>query len=143
MRATRRRSRERAHRLTGERDSLPLVDRIYGIALAKVYPLYIEKVQRKGRSKADVDAVIQWLTGFDEAQVREHIEGGSTLQEFFAGPVNPSASLITGVICGVRVEQIEDPLVQKIRYLDKLIDEVAKGKPLGKVLRGPVGAPVR
>jgi hypothetical protein len=116
------------------------VDRIYGITLAKVYPLYVQKVERKGRSKADVDAVIEWLTGFDEARVREHIEAGSTFEDFFAGPVNPAASLITGRICGVRVEEIEDPLVQKIRYLDKLVDEVANGRPLEKVLRSPVAA---
>ena len=126
--------------MTPVRASLPLVDKMYRITLAKVYPLYVQKVERKGRSKADVDAVIEWLTGFDDAQVREHIEAGSTFEEFFAGPVNPNASLITGVICGIRVEQIEDPIVQKARYLDKLVDEVANGKPLEKVLRAATAA---
>lgn len=110
--------------------------RIFGIAFGSVYPLYVTKVERKGRTKAELDAVIQWLTGFDEAAVQRHIAEGTTFERFFAeAHLNPNVSLITGVICGVRVESIEDPLMQKIRYLDKLVDEVAKGKALEKVLR--------
>lgn len=106
------------------------------MAFGSVYPLYVTKVERKGRTKAELDAVIEWLTGFDEAAVQRHIAEGTTFERFFAeAHLNPNVSLITGVICGVRVETIEDPLMQKIRYLDKLVDEVAKGKALEKVLR--------
>lgn len=110
--------------------------RIGDLTVAAVYPLYVQKVERKGRSKAELDEVIRWLTGFDEASVRRHIDDGATFEDFFAGAaLNPNASLITGVICGVRVEEIEDPLTQKVRYLDKLVDELAKGKAMEKVLR--------
>lgn len=106
------------------------------MAFGSVYPLYVTKVERKGRTKAELDAVIEWLTGFDEAAVQRHIAEGTTFERFFAeAHLNPNVSLITGVICGVRVETIDDPLMQKIRYLDKLVDEVAKGKALEKVLR--------
>ena len=112
--------------------------RIFGTAFAAVYPLYVAKVERKGRTKDELDEVITWLTGFDETTLRKHIDAGTTFERFFAeAPMNPSASLITGVVCGVRVEQIEDPLMQQIRYLDKLVDELAKGKALQKVLRAP------
>lgn len=120
-----------------ERASLPGVDRILRITFATVYPLYVEKVTRKARTQDELDAVIQWLTGWDDAQLQAHIGSDATLGELFAEPVNPDASLITGVICGIRVEQIEDPVVQRIRYLDKLVDELARGKPLEKVLRTP------
>jgi hypothetical protein len=94
------------------------------------------KVEKKGRTKAELDEVISWLTGFDDAALREHLTAETTFEEFFgAAALNPSAEHITGVVCGVRVEEIEDPLMQKIRYLDKLVDELAKGKPLEKVLR--------
>ena len=101
-----------------------------------VYPLYVKKAEKKGRTKAEVDEVIEWLTGFDDAQLQKHIEDGTTFEEFFDdATLNPNAALITGVVCGVRVENVEDPLMQKIRYLDKLVDELAKGKAMEKVLR--------
>jgi len=112
------------------------VHRIFGISFASVYPLYIEKVERKGRSKEELDQVIEWLTGFDEAELQRHIAERTTFEDFFVDAhLNPNASLITGVVCGVRVQEIEDPLMQKIRYLDKLVDELAKGKAMEKVLR--------
>ncbi|HMO11188.1 MAG TPA: DUF2200 domain-containing protein [Actinotalea sp.] len=111
--------------------------RIFGMPVGSVYPHYVAKVERKGRSKAELDQVIEWLTGFDQAELGEHLAAGTTFEDFFAGArLNPNASMITGVVCGVRVEQIEDPLMQKIRYLDKLVDELAKGKAMEKVLRG-------
>lgn len=111
--------------------------RIYGIPFASVYPLYITKVEKKGRTTAELDQVIEWLTGFDDARLRAHLEDKTTLQGFFDDArLNPNASQITGVICGMRVEEIEDPLMQKIRYLDKLVDELAKGRAMEKILRG-------
>lgn len=113
-----------------------MAHRIFGTAFSAVYPLYITKVERKGRTRAELDEVIRWLTGFDDAQLRSQVETDATFEEFFAAArLNPSAERITGVICGVRVEDIEDPLMQKIRYLDKLVDELARGKALAKVLR--------
>lgn len=110
--------------------------RIFATSVASVYPLYVAKLEKKGRSQAELDSVIQWLTGFDGSAVKAHLTAQSTFEEFFAAAeLNQSASLITGVICGVRVEDIVDPLMQKIRYLDKLVDELAKGKSLEKVLR--------
>ena len=110
--------------------------RIYAFSVASVYPLYVAKVEKKGRSKDELDAVIRWLTGYDESELAGHLSAGTTLADFFAGArLNPNAGLITGVICGVRVEAIEDPLMQQIRYLDKLVDELAKGRALEKVLR--------
>ena len=101
-----------------------------------MYPLYVAKAERKGRTQAEVDEVIEWLTGFDDAQLREHLDAGTTFEDFFADAhLNPNASLITGSVCGVRVQDVEDPLMQKIRYLDKLVDELAKGRPMEKVLR--------
>lgn len=112
------------------------MNRIFTAPVASVYPLYVAKVEKKGRTKAELDQVIQWLTGFDEPALRVHLEAGTTFEGFFAAAkLNPNVSLIKGVICGVRVEQIEDPLMQKIRYLDKLVDELAKGKSMEKVLR--------
>ena len=117
------------------------VTRIFGTEFAAVYPLYVAKVERKGRTTTELDQVIMWLTGFDDTTLRRHAQGGTTFEEFFAeAPMNPSASLITGVVCGIRVEAIEDPLMQKIRYLDKLVDELARGKPLEKVLRAAATA---
>jgi hypothetical protein len=117
------------------------VSRIFGTPFASVYPLYVTKVERKGRTKAELDRVITWLTGFDEAALQRHIDGGTTFEQFFAeAPMNPNAALITGVVCGIRVENIEDPLMQQIRYLDKVVDELAKGKALEKVLRTPAVA---
>ena len=112
------------------------MSRIFTTSFASVYPHYVTKVEKKGRTKAELDQVIEWLTGFDEAALEEHLEAGTTFEEFFAAAqLNPHASLITGVICGHRVEEIEDPLMQKIRYLDKLVDELARGKAMEKVLR--------
>jgi hypothetical protein len=112
------------------------VSRLFGMPFAKVYPLYVQKVERKGRTAAEVDEVVRWLTGFDDAALRRHLAEQTTFQQFFAAArLNPNADLITGVICGMRVEEIEDPLMQKIRYLDKLVDEVANGKSMEKVLR--------
>jgi hypothetical protein len=112
------------------------VSRIFSIGVSSVYPLYVAKVERKGRTRAELDHVIRWLTGFDESALSGHLAAGTTFEGFFAAArLNPSASLITGVVCGVRVEEIADPLMQKIRYLDKLVDELAKGKPMEKILR--------
>ena len=112
------------------------MSRIFGVSVASVYPHYVTKVERKGRTRAEVDQVIAWLTGFDEPALQRHLEAGTTFEDFFAqADLNPNVSLITGSVCGVRVEAVEDPLMQKIRYLDKLVDELAKGKPMEKVLR--------
>ena len=112
------------------------MSRIFTVPFASVYPHYVAKVEKKGRSKAELDEVIRWLTGFDESTLRRHLDDGTTFQDFFADArLNPQASSITGVVCGVRVEDIDDPLMQRIRYLDKLVDELAKGKALDKVLR--------
>jgi hypothetical protein len=114
--------------------------RIFRMTLASVYPLYLAKVEKKGRSQDELDAVIRWLTGYDESELSGHLAAGTTFEEFFAGArLNPDAGRITGVICGVRVETIEDPLMQQIRYLDKLVDELAKGRQLEKVLRSEGG----
>lgn len=116
--------------------------RIFGMSVASVYPLYVAKLERKGRTRAELDEVLTWLTGFDDAAIRAHVAAGTTFAEFFAdASLNPNATLITGVICGMRVEEIEDPLMQKIRYLDKLVDELARGKAMGKVLRTPATVP--
>ncbi len=110
--------------------------RIYAMPFASVYPHYVTKVEKKGRSKAELDEVIEWLTGFNTEVLNEHLDRGTTFEEFFAqADLNPNTSLITGVVCGVRVEEIDDPLMQKVRYLDKLVDELAKGKAMEKVLR--------
>ncbi|KRF29288.1 hypothetical protein ASG91_05680 [Phycicoccus sp. Soil802] len=116
---------------------LAQVSRIFTTSVAAVYPHYVNKVAKKGRSRAELDQVIEWLTGFDEPTLTRHLADETTFEDFFAAAtVNPNASLITGSICGIRVEEVEDPLMQKIRYLDKLVDELAKGKPMDKVLRG-------
>jgi hypothetical protein len=112
------------------------VHRIFTTSVASVYPHYVTKVERKGRTKAELDEVIEWLTGYDQAELQELLDAETTFEAFFAGArMNPSASAITGVVCGVRVEDIDDPLMQQIRYLDKLVDELAKGKAMEKVLR--------
>lgn len=111
---------------------------IFRTSFAKIYPLYVQKAERKNRSKREVDEVIRWLTGYDDGGLDRAIADGVDLEEFFADApgMNPRASLITGVVCGVRVEEIEDPLMQKIRYMDKLIDELARGKKIETILRG-------
>lgn len=112
------------------------MSRIFTSSVASVYPLYVTKLERKGRSQAELDAVIDWLTGFDRAALQAHLDAGTTFEDFFAdAQLNPRAAMITGSVCGVRVEEVEDPLMQKIRYLDKLVDELAKGRPMEKVLR--------
>jgi hypothetical protein len=111
--------------------------RIFKTAFAAVYPMYVQKAERKGRSQAEVDEVICWLTGYDRAALQQQIDMRSDFEAFFAAApaLNPKSHLVTGVVCGVRVENVEDPLMKKIRLLDKLIDELAKGKAMAKVLR--------
>lgn len=111
--------------------------RIFTMPFSSIYPLYIQKAERKGRTKAEVDEIIFWLTGYDEHSLQQQIMNEVNLETFFeqAPQINPNAALIKGVICGYRVEEIEDGLMRKIRYLDKLIDELAKGKPMQKILR--------
>ena len=112
------------------------MSRIFTTSFASVYPHYVTKVERKGRTRAELDQVIEWLTGYDESALKDHLAAGTTFEDFFAdAELNPHASSITGVVCGVRVEDVEDPLMQKIRYLDKLVDELAKGKSMDKILR--------
>ena len=112
-------------------------NRIFKIPFASVYPLYIQKVEKKGRTRAEVNTLIYWLTGYDEQTLNKQIESKINFEEFFAQApqINRNVSKITGVICGYRVEEIEDPLMQQIRYLDKLVDELAKGKAMEKILR--------
>ena len=111
--------------------------RIFKMSFASVYPHYIQKAEKKGRAKADVDAIIFWLTGYDQKTLQQQIDKKTDFETFFAQApqMNPNVSKITGVICGYRVEEIEDKLMQKIRYLDKLVDELAKGKTMDKILR--------
>jgi hypothetical protein len=112
--------------------------RIFTTTFASIYPLYLAKVERKGHTKDEVDQVISWLTGYDDAGLEKAVASEIDLETFFADApgMNPNASLITGVICGLRVEEIDDPLMQKIRYMDKLVDEVARGKKMASILRG-------
>lgn len=110
---------------------------ILKMSFAKIYILYIKKVEKKGRTRHELDTVIYWLTGYDELELREALDDEISVQEFFEGfpKLNDNAGLITGAICGYRVEEIQDPLMRRIRYLDKLVDELAKGKQLDKILR--------
>ncbi|MBI5945246.1 MAG: DUF2200 domain-containing protein [Chloroflexi bacterium] len=112
-------------------------DQVYAMKFANVYPLYIQKAERKNRTKKEVDQIICWLTGYNQSGLQQQIKQGNNFETFFAQApaMNPNSSLIKGVVCGVRVEEIEDPLMQRIRYLDKLIDELAKGKAMEKILR--------
>jgi len=114
-----------------------MAHRIFGMSVAKVYPAWLSKVEKKGRSKAELDAVMCWLTGHDQASLEAVLAGGVDLQHFFdeAPALNPAREQVRGVICGVRIEAIADPLMKEIRILDKLVDELAKGRPLAKVLR--------
>jgi hypothetical protein len=114
-------------------------DRVFAMSFASVYPHYVAKAEKKGRSKDEVDQVIRWLTGYTKPGLAKQIEKRTSFREFLekAPKLNPNAALIKGVVCGIRVEDIEDPLMQKIRYLDKLIDELAKGKKMEKILRSP------
>lgn len=116
--------------------TLVRMSRIFTTSFASVYPLYLTKVERKGRTKDELDEVIEWLTGFDDSALSHHLAAGTTFEDFFAeARLNPHTSQIKGVVCGVRVEEIDDPLMQQIRYLDKLVDELARGKSMDKVLR--------
>jgi hypothetical protein len=111
--------------------------RIAKMTFASVYPMYLEKVEKKGRTKEELHQVIEWLTGFDQKKLQGLMEENATFETFFQrASLHPNAQLITGVICGVRLEEIEDPLTQQVRYLDKLVDELAKGRKMEKILRG-------
>jgi hypothetical protein len=114
-----------------------MAHRIYTTSFASVYPLYVAKAERKGRTKAEVDEIIRWLTGYSPQELEAQLEKRTDFENFFAEApaMNPSRTLITGTVCGVRVEEVEEPLMREIRYLDKLIDELAKGKVMGKILR--------
>lgn len=116
--------------------------RILGTAFAKVYPMYVQKAERKNRTKDEVDQVIRWLTGYTQAQLARQLEQQADFETFFtqAPAFNANAALIKGVVCGVRVEEVEDPLMRKIRYLDKLVDELARGKAMDKILREPASS---
>lgn len=113
--------------------------RIYAMSFASVYPHYVAKAEKKGRTKADVDHIITWLTGYDDKELAAQLQRGTDIETFFAEAVNinPARSLIKGVVCGVRVEDIAEPTMREIRYLDKLIDELARGRPMHKILRQP------
>lgn len=112
------------------------MSRIFTVSVASVYSHYVKKVEKKGRTKAELDHVIEWLTGFDASTLSDHLAAGTTFEDFFAqARLNPHAASITGVVCGIRVEDIDDPLMQQIRYLDKLVDELARGKSMEKILR--------
>jgi len=110
---------------------------IFAMKFAKVYPMYVQKAERKNRTKEEVDKIICWLTGYDQAGLQQQIELENDFETFFAQApaIHPNSSLIKGVVCGIRVEEIEDPLMQKLRYMDKLIDELARGKAMEKILR--------
>ncbi|HRH36694.1 MAG TPA: DUF2200 domain-containing protein [Flavobacteriales bacterium] len=111
-------------------------ERVYRMAFATVYPLYVNKVERKGRTKEELHTVIHWLTGYDEKALKKIIANKTDFETFFAtARLNPNAGMITGMICGYRVEEIEDPIMQKVRYMDKLVDELAKGRAMEKILR--------
>ncbi len=110
--------------------------KIFTTPVSSVYPHYVAKAEKKGRTKREVDQIIRWLTGFDQPTLRRHLKADTTFEEFFAkATIDPNVELITGVVCGIRVEEIDDPLMQKLRYLDKLIDELARGKSMDKILR--------
>ena len=112
-------------------------ENLYALSVARVYPYYVVKAERKGRTKAELDKIICWLTGYTQKQFEAHLKKQTDFQTFFtqAAKMNPLRSLIKGVVCGVRVEDIKDPIIREMRYLDKLIDELAKGKPMEKILR--------
>jgi hypothetical protein len=114
--------------------------RVYAMIFGKVYPYYVAKVEKKGRTRAELDEAIRWLTGYSQDQLEQQIALEVNLEEFVvqAPKLNPNRVLITGVICGVRIEEIEEPLMKELRYMDKLVDEIAKGRPMEKVLRRPV-----
>jgi hypothetical protein len=112
--------------------------RLYAMSVASVHPHYVAKAEKKGRSRAEVDQIIRWLTGYDQDALERHLAGGTSFETFFAEAPrpNPARVAITGVVCGVRVEEVAEPLMREIRYLDKLVDELARGKAMEKILRG-------
>ncbi|WP_347041522.1 DUF2200 domain-containing protein [Brachybacterium nesterenkovii] len=113
-----------------------MAHRIFSMPVAEVYPHYVTKVERKGRTETEVREAVCWLTGFDDATLQHHLDDRTSFEDFFAAAtLHPHASLITGSVCGVKVQEVEDPLMRRIRYLDKLIDEIAQGRPMTKVLR--------
>lgn len=113
--------------------------RVFDISVASVYVHYVNKVERKDRTEDELIEVIKWLTGFDKRTLKKHLKDETTFREFFkAAKINPKAKLITGSICGVKIDEIEDPLMKKIRYMDKLVDELAKGRPMEKILRSEI-----
>lgn len=113
-----------------------LKHRLYATSFSDVYPYYVAKAEKKGRTKAELDEIIRWLTGYTQKEFETHLEKGTNFEDFYGkAKLNPNRKLITGVICGVRVEDIEDPTMRNLRYLDKLVDELAKGKPMEKILR--------
>lgn len=125
---------DRVLRMTTDGKTL---QRVAAMPFASVYPHYVTKVEKKGRTREELHAVITWLTGYDDAEIQHHLDAETPFEEFFAqARLNESAELITGVVCGVRVEEIEEPLMQQVRWMDKLVDERAKGKALEKILRG-------
>ena len=112
--------------------------RIFTVSVASVYPHYVAKAEKKGRTRSEVDQIIRWLTGFTQAELEAHLAGGTDFETFFArARLHPARSAIKGLVCGVRVEDVPDPLMREIRYLDKLIDELAKGRAMEKILRAP------
>ncbi len=123
--------------IVGMKEDAKTLQRVYGIVFARVYPMYIQKVERKGRTKEEVDEAIRWLFGYTQKGIEKQIEKESDLKTFVdeAPKLNPLRSSITGLICGVRVEEVKDPVYQAVRYLDKLVDEIAKGRPMEKILR--------
>lgn len=124
----------------GARRSVRVMSRVFDMPFSSVYPLYLAKVERKGHTRGELDKVVRWLTGFDDDTLARHIEGTTTFRAFFdEATLNPHANPVTGVIYGIRVEEIEDPLMYRIRVLDKLVDQLAKGRPLAKVLRDGEG----
>lgn len=123
-------------RILGMKTDDATLRRVHRMLFSKVYPLHVKKVERKGRTRAELHAVITWLTGFDDAEVEWHLANETSFDEFFADArLNANASLITGVVCGVRVEDVRDPVMQRVRYLDKLVDELARGRAVDKILR--------
>jgi hypothetical protein len=130
-------------KLSFEKTTMPEKHRIYTMTFSSVYPHYVAKAEKKGRTKSEVDTIIRWLTGYTQGQLQSHLKKQTNFETFFeeAPELNPARSLIKGVICGVRIEEIEDPLMREVRYLDKLIDELAKGKAMEKILRSQPGEP--
>ncbi|GAB2532461.1 DUF2200 domain-containing protein [Brachybacterium huguangmaarense] len=121
---------------TSTRYARRMTHRIFAMPVAEVYPHYVTKVEKMGRTEAEVREAISWLTGFDDAAITRHLEKRTSFEDFFAAAeLNPKTSLITGSVCGVKVQEVEDPLMQRIRFLDKLVDEISKGRPMEKVLR--------